>query len=397
MTAAGADPDTLFEIGSITKVLTATLVLQHVAARAVGLDDPVVGHLPSFRLDPPELTGSVTIRQLLTHTSGIDRADDFTDTGDGDDCLERYVADVVAGAPVLHSPGGRWSYNNAGFTVLGHLVEVLDGRPWDDALAARIIDPLGLAATTTARLGPRRPIASGHRLDPSTGRVVDEPGRMPRSAGPAGNVVATVTDLLAFTRALFAGGGELLPPDLVNEMVRPQIDVRDGGAQGLGWALPVAGLAAHGGTTRGSTAFLGAVPGVGALAVVANGPGAGAIAAEAQAHLFGAPVDRAPRRGPGPDVEPTSCTGRYERHQVAVDVGIDQTAGHLVATTTFAPALADLFPSPPPVRLDPLGGGRFTSRQPFEDADTVWDFTDAGANGVPSGLLTTRLHRRVDG
>jgi CubicO group peptidase (beta-lactamase class C family) len=144
--AAGADPEALFQIGSVTKVMTATLVLQHVERGDIGLDDPVAGHIDDFRLDPPEATRQVTVRHLLTHTCGIDRADDFSDTGSGDDAVARYVAEVIAGAPLIHPPGERWSYCNAGYTVLGRLVEVLDGRPWDDAIAARIFAPLGMAA-----------------------------------------------------------------------------------------------------------------------------------------------------------------------------------------------------------------------------------------------------------
>ncbi|MGO9873462.1 MAG: serine hydrolase domain-containing protein, partial [Acidimicrobiia bacterium] len=94
LTAAHADPSALFEIGSITKVMTATLALQHVQREDLTLDDPIVHHLPDLQLEPLDVTPLVTVRHLLTHTSGIDCADDFTDTGDADDCLERYVAEA---------------------------------------------------------------------------------------------------------------------------------------------------------------------------------------------------------------------------------------------------------------------------------------------------------------
>jgi CubicO group peptidase (beta-lactamase class C family) len=393
---AHGDADTLYEVGSVTKVMTATLVLQHVERGDVGLDDPVVDHLPDFRVDPGTATPQITVRHLLTHASGIDRADDFTDTGAGDDCLARYVAEVVAGAPLLHPPGARWSYSNAGYSVLGRLVEVLDGRSWDDALAARVFAPLGLTATTTARLDPGRPLATGHRYDHGRAAVVVERRRMPRSVGAAGNVVATAADLVAFAGALTGGGGELLAPATAARMLEPQVPLR-AGAQGLGWALPRPGVALHGGSTLGGSALLATLPGLGALAVVADGPGAPAIAAAVQAHLQGAPVvpPGAGEPGPGPDFAPEACAGRYERRYVTQDIGVDGT--RLVATTRFAGPVFDLFPDPPPVALEPLGGGRWTSRRPNEDAPTVWDFSHAGADGRPRLLMVDRLCRRADG
>lgn len=393
--AVGVDPDALFEVGSITKVMTATLVLQHVAQGDLGLDDPVAAHVPDLCFEPPTGTSSVTIRHLLTHASGIDCGEDFTDTGHGDDCLERYVAEAVDGSRLLHRPGERWSYSNGGFSLLGRLVEILDGRCWDDAVISRIFDAVGMRATTTARLAPRQRTVVGHRYDPARGAIVEEPGRMPRSAGPAGNVVATAADLIQFTRALFDGGGVLLPARLVDEMVRPHIGVRDAN-QGIGWLLPLPGLVVHGGATRGCTAMLGATPGLGAISVVADGPGAPAVAAEVRAHLFGQrpPPPPPPRDEPAIDqLDQSSCTGRYERRHVVQEVSWQNE--QLIARTTFLGPVAELFPQPDPVALTPLGGRRFSSQRPYEDHLTLWDFTNPNKDGTPSFLLTNRLHRRT--
>jgi CubicO group peptidase (beta-lactamase class C family) len=391
--AVNGDPDTLYDIGSVTKVMTATLVLQHVARGDLALDDPVADHVPDFRLDPPEATRSVTVRHLLSHTSGIDRADGFADTGDGDDAVARYVAEVVAGAPLLHPPGERWSYCNAGYTVLGRLVEALDGRAWDDVLAERVFAPAGMGATTIAhldRLDPDRRVATGHRYDPDRGGIVVETRRVPRSVGPAGNVLATAGDLVAFAEALTGGQGLLLDPDAAAGMLVPQVETRNG-HQGLGWALPASGMAAHGGSTPGGTALLGTAPGVGTIAVVADGPGAAAIGGAVLAHVFGLPAEPAPTApGTGPDLDPEACAGRYERYWVTQDIAVDGD-GSLVATTTFDPALGDLFPSHAPVALTPIGGGRYTSQRAFEDFPTVWDFSEPGADGRPRLLMVDRL------
>ena len=89
--AQPATTDSVFQIGSITKVWTATVVMQLVDEGLLDLDTPVVEVLPELQLADPDVTKQVTMRHLLTHTSGID-GDVFTDTGRGDDCLEKYVA-----------------------------------------------------------------------------------------------------------------------------------------------------------------------------------------------------------------------------------------------------------------------------------------------------------------
>jgi len=388
----GVRPGQLFEIGSITKTMTAMLVLQHVQQAEIDLDDPITSYLPDFRIAVPGATERVTIRHLLTHTSGLDCGDDFTDTGEGDDCLERYVAEVLSEVGLLHEPGARWSYCNAGYSVLGRLIEVLDGRPFDDALIGRVFRPLGLEATTTARLGPGQSVTPGHRFDPTVGTLVPESGRMPRSAGPAGNVVATAMDLANYSEALFSEHSEILGAQLVQEMLRPQVSIRDG-SQGLAWLLPFPNLAMHNGSTPGSTAFLAVSPGRGSVSVVANGPGAGAIARELRAHLMGTTAQQVqPGPGAGAHLEPETCVGTYARRHAQIEISFQGDA--LVASSRFFGAVAQLHAAPEPVALKPVGGGRFLSSRHYEDGFGVWDFDDLNEEGIPMCLLTTRLLNR---
>jgi len=95
--------DAVFQIGSITKLLTGTLTLQLVEEDRVGLDDPLKRHLPDFALLSREAAQSITLRHLLSHTSGID-GDFFESTGTGEDKLSRYV-DACRLLPLLHGPG----------------------------------------------------------------------------------------------------------------------------------------------------------------------------------------------------------------------------------------------------------------------------------------------------
>ena len=184
-TATGIDvtTDTLFQIGSITKVWTATLVMQLVDEGLVDLDAPVRTYLPDLSLADEATTAAVTVRQLLTHTSGIGDLD-FGLFGRGDDCVRRFVAGL-AGRPMLHEPGRFMSYCNSGFPVLGSLIETFArndlgrGDPRTHLATARPDAHLhapgrGVAAprggrtrrrTSTARSSPRGCGASRARRD----------------------------------------------------------------------------------------------------------------------------------------------------------------------------------------------------------------------------------------
>ena len=139
--------DSVFQVGSITKPWTATMIMQLIDAGLLSLDTTVAQALPGLRLGAADLAEQVTVAHLLTHTSGID-GDIFTDTGRGDDCVERYVG-LLERARSAFPPGGAYSYCNSGWVVLGRIIEVLDGRSWDESLRERLCGPLELTQTVT--------------------------------------------------------------------------------------------------------------------------------------------------------------------------------------------------------------------------------------------------------
>src|SRR5688500_7719205 len=102
--------DSVFQIGSITKIWTATLAQRMVNSGVLDLDRPVVSYMPDFRLSDPAATNSVTARHLLIHTSGID-GNLFTGTGVSSDAIARFVA-TLSGAEQLFAPGSMFSYCN---------------------------------------------------------------------------------------------------------------------------------------------------------------------------------------------------------------------------------------------------------------------------------------------
>src|SRR4051794_30211147 len=114
--------DALFLPGSIGKLYTATLVLMLADEGRIDLDEPVKTYLPDFEVRDKEARDTVTVRNLLCHTSGFD-GDVFLDTGRGDDALPRYMQEIVD-LPQICAPGKIWSYSNSGYAILGRLIEV---------------------------------------------------------------------------------------------------------------------------------------------------------------------------------------------------------------------------------------------------------------------------------
>ena len=114
-------PDTLFQIGSITKVVTTTVIMQLVDEGKVDLDQPVARCLPSFKLGDAAALGAVTVRHLLTHMTGFwgDRFDDF---GPGDDALAKALA-TFGQLRQWTPPGEVWAYCNTGFQAAGAIIE----------------------------------------------------------------------------------------------------------------------------------------------------------------------------------------------------------------------------------------------------------------------------------
>jgi CubicO group peptidase (beta-lactamase class C family) len=180
--------DSVFQSGSIAKVYTATLVMQLVDSGELRLDSRVVDVLPGFAVADDEVTKSVTIGQLLSHTSGI--GGEFTqDTGRGDDCLARYV-EACAGVGQDCPPGTVISYSSTGYAILGRVVEVVTGQTWDEALRERLLEPLGLEhSMTLPEEALRFRVAMSHLGElgekPEPAPVWD---MLPRSAGPYGRV-----------------------------------------------------------------------------------------------------------------------------------------------------------------------------------------------------------------
>src|SRR5262249_38928713 len=135
-------PDTLFQIGSISKVYTATLIMQLVDVGKLALDEPIITYLPDLKLADTAARQTITLRHLLSHTSGL-FGDYFDDFGHGDDALTRAVATFDT-LRQQFAPGALWTYCNSGFGLAGAIIERVIGQPFETAMRERIFKPLGL-------------------------------------------------------------------------------------------------------------------------------------------------------------------------------------------------------------------------------------------------------------
>jgi CubicO group peptidase (beta-lactamase class C family) len=195
-TGARVAPETLFEIGSISKSFAAVALLQMLDEGRVDLHRPVVEYLPWLKLKQHH--GAVTAHHLVSHTSGLPGAPLLPES-------------LAEGLETFFKPGEKFVYSNIGYLVLGLLIETLDRRPFADALAARVLKPLGMTASSPVishSLRPRMAVGYSPEFEdrpfPLRGRVAEASWVEVDTA--AGGVASTSTDMVAYMRMLLNRG-----------------------------------------------------------------------------------------------------------------------------------------------------------------------------------------------
>jgi CubicO group peptidase (beta-lactamase class C family) len=210
--------DTVFGLASITKVFTAIAIAQLVQQNKLAFHDMLGTHLPDF---PAEIADTVTVHQLLTHTSGVGRPSigsgaPYDPSWQSHDTVMAGTLAIIRQTPLQFTPGTRYVYSNDGFFVLGAIVAAVSGQSYVDYVRRHVFAPAGMSRTdfysrpqVLADNRIARPYwtqRSGERADFMASPFA------PFTIGPPGGAYSTVSDLLAFTRAL--KGGTLLSPAL---------------------------------------------------------------------------------------------------------------------------------------------------------------------------------------
>ncbi|MDI3405521.1 serine hydrolase domain-containing protein [Streptomyces cavernicola] len=201
-----------FRIGSITKSFTAVVVLQLAAEHRLSLNDTVEQHLPGLIRGHGNDGRDLTLRQLLTHTSGLFpyTAAPGTHTTDLD---RRYTPTALLRTALAHrplfAPGADWSYSNTNYTVLGLIIEKVTGHSYAAEAQRRIITPLRLTGTSFPGTDSHLPAPHGRAYSGTPASPEDVTEIDPSGAGAAGEAISTLDDLNRFYAALLTG--ELLP------------------------------------------------------------------------------------------------------------------------------------------------------------------------------------------
>ncbi|MGV9214560.1 serine hydrolase domain-containing protein [Micromonospora sp. RB23] len=247
------DVDLQYRVGSISKTMTATLIMQLRDAGRLALDDRLEQHLPGTGL------GALTLRHLLGHASGLQREPegDWWERAEGVD-LPTLLAGVTADK-IAHPPHTTYHYSNLAYGLLGGLLERLTGTPWADLLDQRILAPLGLRRTTYAAT---EPYARGYVVHPWHGTLREEPRTDTGAMAPAGQLWSTIEDLGRWAAFLADPDPSVLAAETLTEMCAPvvisDLDSWTGG-HGLGLELYRDGervYVGHGGSMPGYVAAL---------------------------------------------------------------------------------------------------------------------------------------------
>ena len=307
-------PETQYRIGSITKTLTATMVMQLRDEGFFALDDLLYRHLPGTAV------GGVTLRQLLGHVSGLQREPDgpWWERNPGGDVekLLAELADKIAGAPFR-----TYHYSNLAYGLLGAVLQRVTGEAWADLVGKRVLDPLGMKRTTYF---PVEPFARGYVVHSLDGSLHEEPRLDAGAMAPAGQLWSTVEDMAKWAAFLTDPDPAVLSRETLDEMCLP-VAIQDEAwtaGHGLGPELYRVGervYAGHGGSMPGYIAHL-VVHRPSRVGVVAfantydlRGTGIRAVSLETLTAVLDAePVAPRPwRPAPTPDPETAELCGRW--------------------------------------------------------------------------------------
>jgi CubicO group peptidase (beta-lactamase class C family) len=267
---------TMFGIGSTTKAFTAAALAMLMDEGKIKWDDPVTKYLTDFQLYDPYVTREITIRDLLSHRSGLDRADQLWD---GTSLKSEEILRRLRFQKPSWSFRSRFGYNNIMFLAAGQIIPAVTGKSWAEFVKERILSPLGMTRTSTSVMALENfdNVATPHariadKIEPIARWVND-------NVAPAGALYSSVTDMAAWLRLQLERGSyedkKLLSLSAIEEMHKPQMIVNDSDgvaltapdahfvSYGFGWFLNDyhgRKIVRHGGNIDGMTAVVGMIP-----------------------------------------------------------------------------------------------------------------------------------------
>lgn len=222
-------PDTLFQIASTSKAFTSTALAMLASDGKLSFDDPVRKHVPYFRLADTCADSQVTLRDIVTHRTGLARRDElWDDTPFTREEVVRKMATVSLARPFRTSYG----YHNIMFIAAGEAVSHTSGLPWDDFVRTRIFQPLGMSHTviSDAEWNASTDRAAGYSWDGKTSRIEVQAPIDTTTIGAGGAIKSSARDMANWVRFQLAGGSfegkELVKPELLAETKMPHTIIR---------------------------------------------------------------------------------------------------------------------------------------------------------------------------
>ncbi|PGH41153.1 serine hydrolase [Micromonospora sp. WMMA1996] len=382
------DGDLQYRIGSITKTMTAVLVMQQRDAGRLALDDPLDTHLPGTPV------GALTVRQLLGHASGLQREPDghWWERAEGAD-LDTLLAGLTP-AKIAHPPHRVYHYSNLAYGLLGGALERITGTPWADLVRERLLEPLGMRRTT---YHPTEPYAPGYVVHPWHDTLREEPRTDTGAMAPAGQLWSTVADLARWATFLADPDPGLLDPTTLTEMCAP-VSISDldswTGGHGLGVELYRVGdrvYVGHGGSMPGYVAGLTVHRPTGTAVVdfansygLRGGHHVSGLGRDVLTHVLDAepPLPAPWRPAPPPGAEAAELTGHWWWMGLAHEFHVD-AAGDLVG----GPA------GRAPLRFTPEGPDRWRGHAGSQHGEILTVIRDETGTAVALDIATFVLTR----
>jgi CubicO group peptidase (beta-lactamase class C family) len=357
-------PDTLFAIGSATKAFTALAVLMSADDGKLSLDDSPKKLLPYFKMYDPEADTKITIRDLLSHSSGLNRTDLPFAVG----TLNR--EEVIRVAGMAHPTAKfreKFQYQNAMFTVAGEVAGRAQGTTWEKLVKARILNPLGMKNSdlTVKTMLASRDFSYGYTYNTDTKKNRRVPMRDIPSAAPAGAINSSAREMAAWLRFMLNGGvydgKRLISEKNFNEFVTTQTKISGKTSYGLGWFLRDWNghkVIEHGGNIDGFNAQVAFMPDQKLGFVLLTNLTASRLGNDAMTAIWS-------NLGPNPDgagssqskststgeaaADPNMEVGTYRLVEANVNIDVAMEDGKLVLTV----------PGQPKYTLENIGGRRY--------------------------------------
>jgi CubicO group peptidase (beta-lactamase class C family) len=355
-------PDTLFAIGSCTKAFTAMAAMMSVDEGQLSLDDSPKKFLPYFKLMDQEADAKITIRDLLSHRSGLHSADLLWAPG----VLSREeVIRAVAFAKPTAKLGEKFQYQNVMFSAAGEVVARAQNSTWEQVITERILKPLGMKATDTSiqEMQKAADYSLGYEYNAATKETRRLPMRDLAGIAPAGAINSNARDMAQWVRLMLGGGvfegKRLISEKSFRELTTRQIKIAGNIDYGLGWGLTEWNghrVVEHSGGIDGFNSLVALMPdqklGVVMLTNVSSSPLGRTVMEAVWSNLVGSPQLKA-GTATGVDAQPASElqreVGSYKFAEVGFNAEVSLKDGHLIMTV----------PNQPVYTLENVGGRRY--------------------------------------